>query len=264
MTSRRVWLASGMAGALVLAAAGAWWARPRPRPYDLLEAAQAAYDEHREADAQRLYDEALERAKAVGLREHEQLLFVDHVIQIHLVRDDLAEAERLAPILFAWNPPHLRGDAMRIAHNMAVLHLRHGRPAEAARLLERALVDLEWMGTGSDEQRNLRLLVLEELDRCYTAQGRTTEAEPLSRRYRQRLDELGSFTDGHYPPLTAGLGPRVARYAAFLGANGRGDAGTKIAQLLGVLEARAPSPALAGRCFTFEGRPPRGCVLDPE
>lgn len=264
MTSKRFWLASGMAGALVLAAAGAWWERPRPRPYDLLEAAQAAYDEHRDAVAQRLYGEALERARAIGLREHEQLLFVDHVIQIHLVRDDLAEAERLAPILFAWNPPHLRGDAMRVAHNMAVLHLRHGRPAEAARLLERTLVDLERIGTGSDDQRNLRLLVLEQLDRCYTAQGRTTEAEPLSRRYRQRLDELGSFTDYRYPPLPAGLAPRVARYAAFLGASGRESAGAGIAQLLGVLEARAPSPALAGRCFTFEGHPPRGCLLDPD
>jgi hypothetical protein len=264
ITSKRVWLVAATTCALVLAAAGAWWKRPRPRPYDLLEGAQAAYDAHRDTEAERLFGQALDRAEAIGLGEQERRGFVDRVIQIHLVRDDLAEAERLAPTLFAWNPPDWSGDAMRVAHNMAVLHLRQGRPAKATPLLERILVSLERTGIDSDDPRKLRLLVLEQLDRCYTAQGRTTEAEPLSRRYLQRLDELGSFTGGRYPPLVAGLAPRVARYAAFLGASGRGGPGAEIAQLLGVLEARAPSPPLEGRCFTFYGRPPRGCLLDPD
>ena len=263
-------------------------------PYDALkphQAIQAGDDAFRRGDlaeAEKIYLLARKKAERAEFDMYTiQREYIGRLAQIYAMREKLTDVEPLYRKMIEnseQNVPRYRywlADGLRAAHNLAVLHYRQGRPAEAERLwtkmgehwlthfVKEGLTPLEnyWIGEFwrrwvVEGDRDLQLVVLSHLDRLYSDTGRLTEAEIAFAHLRNLLEV---FQRGPRERLQPALGDYLLRYAAFLQGVSRTRDGDALEDLVRTIQAKELRPTDPVRpptpCVIFNEDPPLGCVL---
>jgi tetratricopeptide (TPR) repeat protein len=263
-------------------------------PYDALkphQAIQAGDDAFRRGDlaeAEKIYLLARQKAERAEFDLYTiQREYVGRLAQIYAMQGKLTDVEPLYLKMIEnseQNVPRYRywlPDGLRAAHNLAVLHYRQGRPAEAERLwtkmgehwlthfVQEGLTPPEnhWIGDFwrrwvVEKDRDLQLVVLSHLDRLYSAGGRPERAETAFA-HLQNLLEV--FQRGPRERLQPALADYLLSYAAMLQGIGRTRDADALEDLVRTIQAKDLRPTDPVRpltpCVIFNGDPPLGCLL---
>ena len=263
-------------------------------PYDTLkphQAIQAGDDAYRRGDlaeAEKIYLLARKKAERAELDQYTiKREYIRRLAQIYALQGKLKEVEPLYRQMIQeseQNVPRYRywlPDGLRAAHNLAVLHYRQGRPAEAERLwtqmgehwlthfVQEGLTPPEnyWIGEFwrrwvVEGDRDLQLVVLSHLDRLYSDTGRSGETE-VAFAHLQNLLEV--FQRGPRERLHPTLAEYLLTYGDFLEGTGRARDAAALKDVVRTIQAKelyaTVRPAEPTPCVIFSEDPPLGCVL---
>jgi hypothetical protein len=263
-------------------------------PYDALkphQAIQAGDDAFRRGDlaeAEKIYVLARKKAERAELDQHTiQREYVGRLAQIYALQGKLKEAEPLYGKMIVQSEQNLLQyrywlwEGLRAAHNLAVLHYRQGRPAEAERLwttmgahwlthfVQEGLTPPEnyWIGEFwrrwvVEGDRDLQLVILSHLDRLYSDTGRSGEAD-VAFAHLQNLLEV--FRRGPRERLHPTLAEYLLTYGDFLEGIGRASDAAALKDVVRTIQAKELHPAAPvlrpTPCVIFHEDPPLGCVL---
>jgi len=263
-------------------------------PYDALkphQAIQAGDDAFRRGDlaeAEKIYALARKKAERAELGVHTiQREYVGRLAQIYALQGKLKEVEPLYGKMIVQSEQNLLqyrywlSEGLRAAHNLAVLHYRQGRPAEAERLwtkmgehwlthfVKEGLTPPEnyWIGEFwrrwvVEGDRDLQLVILSHLDRLYSDTGRSSEAE-VAFAHLQNLLEV--FQRGPRERLHPTLADYLLTYGDFLEGTGRASDAAALKDVVRTIQAKELHPTAPvlqpTPCVIFHEDPPLGCVL---
>lgn len=263
-------------------------------PYDALkphQAIQAGDDAYRRGDlaeAEKIYLLARKKAERAELDQYTiKREYIRRLAQIYALQGKLKEVEPLYRQMIQeseQNLPRYRywlPDGLRAAHNLAVLHYRQGRTAEAEGLwtkmgehwlthfVQEGLTPPEnyWIGEFwrrwvVEGDRDLQLVVLSHLDRLYSNTGRSGEAE-VAFAHLQNLLEV--FQRGPRERLYPALAEYLLTYGDFLDGTGRANDAAALKDVVRTIQAKELHPTApvlqATPCVILREDPPLGCLL---
>jgi tetratricopeptide (TPR) repeat protein len=258
------------------------------KPHQAIEAGDAAFRRGDLVEAEKIYALALKKAQRAELSAHSiQREYLGRLALSFAMQGKLKEVEPLYAGMIAQSEQNLLfnrnwlPDGLRAAHNLAVLHYRRGRPAEAERLwtkmgehwlthfVKEGLTPPEdyWIGEFwkrwvVEKDRDLQLVVLSHLDRLYSAAGRSRDAETAHAHLRNLLEV---FLRGPRERLHPTLADNLLAYGDSLETLGRTGDAAALKDLVRTIQSKEPRPTDPVReptpCVIFNEDPPLGCVL---
>jgi tetratricopeptide (TPR) repeat protein len=185
-----------------------------PRTYD--DAMQLATQAHVRANlkaAERYYAIAFEKADSVG-NGTRAIVAGDAVADLTVARGDLARAQALYEYLLATYPAHVHHMPLRFKteNNLAVIHYRQGRYAEAQRILEEAAATWRQYPYSPFYPLEVHFLLLRHLAKVYQAKGWSVSADATTQWVTEIVRWLETSRSAVRPPT----GEVLLEYAALL------------------------------------------------
>jgi tetratricopeptide (TPR) repeat protein len=283
-------LALVIAAALGLVLLKVWRRGPYDhlKPHEALKAGDEALLAGDYARALDLYLVGARKGEKAGFNEVSIRPFHQRLAEVHALRDDLAAAEPFYRRAIEKSAESFQKYSMwdRLAvvaaHNLAVLHQRRGRFAEAQRLLDETSANWLgvywrdnrtaerdfwtgefWRGWLDSDKHVVQMVILVHLDAAHFAQGHEREARVAVEHLVRLLEMLSPYSRSKTIPR--GFDAYLLRHASRLRGQGRTSEAaaieghlSRVGGSIAIADTEKPVPR---GCATYDYEPEVGCLL---